>query len=77
MPNESAARNQTTHTASLVAAAVVLLVLLLAVYLASYYAMLEEMNVGARYRVNSPVVAIFYWPANQFDRVLRPEFWGE
>ena len=29
------------------------------------------------YRVQGEVVGVVFWPANQLDRLIRPDYWGD
>jgi hypothetical protein len=60
----------------------VVLLLAPSLYLLAYWLVLDRnasSNIGmdrrAEYRIGGTVAEVFFWPANQVDRKLRPEHW--
>ena len=60
-------------------AVIAVVVLLLVAYVGSYVLLVDKgypgMVVDPVYRVGGRPAEIFYWPAHQIDRSVRPEHW--
>lgn len=71
-----------TRPAPIIAGSIAALLLLSAAYMGAYYAMLSRLqitfgNPPPVYHNNSDLVRMGLYPAHQFDRLIRPDCWGD
>jgi hypothetical protein len=73
-----------TRPAHIVAGIVTALLLLFGAYMGSYYALLEvywldddTYETWPGYRIDNDGVAMFFVPAHQLDRLMRPSIWNQ